>query len=230
MADDEQTDADFTPPYNVPWATFIGTVERVAAELPNRVDRFYLSNQSGTTQTYLISALKGFGLIRHDLTVSKDVWQPLSDEATRKSAVAELFRTHYLKAVELGATNATDGELNDAFAAMFPSVTGQSRVKAIRFFLFGMAYGDMPRSPLWKTAKVSAGQGAGRKSRPRKTIPPPASSIAGTSPDVDSVSMKQAYFDLLIKKAESSQDAVDTGLLDRIERLIGLNGAPPPKD
>lgn len=230
MADDEQTFADFTPPYNVPWATFIGTVERVAAELPNRVDRFYLSNQSGTTQTYLISALKGFGLIRDDLTVSKDVWRPLADEETRRSAVAELFRTHYLKAVELGATNATDGELNDAFAAMFPSVTGQSRVKAIRFFLFGTAYAALPRSPLWKAAKVSASQGAGRKSKSRKTAPPAAVDRANDVPAQASGSMKQAYFDLLIKKAETTKDKVDTDLLDRIERLIGMDSAVAPKD
>jgi hypothetical protein len=33
--------------------------------------------------------------------------------------------------------------------------------------------------------------------------------------------MKRAYFDLLIKKAESA-DTVDTDLLDRIERLVGI--------
>jgi hypothetical protein len=180
----------FVPPYNVAWATFLATLEKVANDLPNRVDRHYLDNQSGSVQSYLISAFKGFGLIHEDLTVDESL-KKMADPEARKATIAQLLRRFYPKAVELGTTNATEGELNEAFAEMFPTVTGESRVKAIRFYLFAAEYADLPRSPFWKTAKAGTSR-KGRTSRKGKAsaatpagTPAPAATTTGETKKID---------------------------------------------
>lgn len=210
---------DFSPPYNVPWATFLATIERIAADLPNKVDRSYLSSRSGSEQSYLISAFRGFGLINEDNVTQPDLRKLAEDSEDRPAMVADLLNRFYPKAMALGSSNSTPGELESAFADMFTTVTGASRIKAIRFFLAAAEYAGVPRSPLWKAPKASrSGGGGGARRVNRKKVEgapvvhPPSTGSKGPN-------MKQAYFDLLLKKAES-QDQVDTDLLDRIERLL----------
>ncbi len=161
----------FSPPYNIPWATFIGSVEKIAADLPNKVDRSYLGSMSGGLKSYLISAFRGFGLIDDDLTVTEELKTLATDPDKRPEMIGDLIREFYPKAVELGTSNSTTGELEAAFADMFPSVTGESRTKAIRFFLSACDFASVPRSSLWKTPK--AGQTGARRGRPRKTTTTP---------------------------------------------------------
>jgi hypothetical protein len=182
-------DKTFSPPYNLPWATFFNTVEKVAADLPNKIDRSYLGSASGSVKSYLISAFKGFGLIHDDLTVSDELKALATKPEQRPEMMRDLLRKHYPRAVELGSTNATPGELDEAFSEMFPSVTGESRTKAIRFYLSAADYAELPKSPLWKSPK--AGATGPRRGRPRKdkgagnggggsasfVLPPPGQSL-----------------------------------------------------
>lgn len=213
----------FSPPYNVPWATFQNTIEKVVSEMPNRVDREYLSNQSGSIQSYVISAFKAFGLINDDLTVTAAL-RSMVDEDGRKSELRRLMEVHYPKAVELGKQNSTDGELNESFAAMFPTVTGESRVKAIRFFLVGCEYLEIPRSPLWKKQRSSPGPTQRKQRRrnggtggPSVAAAPPSGAAALTE-----ATMKTKYFELLLAKANDSTE-LSSDILDRIERLLDLD-------
>ena len=152
----------FSPPYNIPWTTFLTLVERIAVDPPGRVDRSYLDSQSGTVQTYLIAAFKGFGLINTEARPTPRI-REFEDPETRKEKVASLLREFYPRMVELGTTNTTMGELTEAFAEEFPNITGESRVKAIRFFLSAMAYADLPTSKQWGSVKAPRGA-SGRKS------------------------------------------------------------------
>lgn len=147
-----EPEAKFTPPYNIPWATFINTVERIAADPPTRVDRSYLGSQSGNLQTYLIAALRGFQLINEENRPTGVL--DFADPEARKKKVAELLHTFYPTAVPLGETNSTSGELNEAFATAFPQIAGTSRVKAIRFFLSAMNYAGLPTAPLDRKSVV----------------------------------------------------------------------------
>lgn len=215
------TESPFSPPYNIAWATFLSTAERIAEDPPTRVDRSYLDSQSGTIQTYLIAAYKGFGLIDADSRPTGILgWV---DPDVRKRKVADLMRTYYSTIVPLGTTNSTTGELSDAFASAFPQITGESRVKAIRFFLSAMTYAELPRAPLW--GQVKAPRGASGKKAPRKPKPSGDTSPSVTTlpPATSEAAMRAEYFRLLIEKAKSADDA---DLLDRIERLVGVETTP----
>lgn len=155
----------FVPPYNIPWATFLSAVEKIAADPPSRVDRSYLGSQSGNVQTYLIAALKAFGLVDQDARPARI--NDFADTATRKSTMADLLGEHYPTLVALGQTKATNDELREKFGEAFPGITGESRVKAIRFFLSGMSYAELPVSDLWSSVKAPRGASA-RTTTPRK--------------------------------------------------------------
>jgi Family of unknown function (DUF5343) len=166
---------EFVPPYNIPWATFLSVVERIAGDPPSRIDRSYLDSQSGSVQTYLIAALKSFALIDQDARPTRILEFGAPDD--RKQKMADLLREHYPSLVKLGETKATNDELREEFGKSFSGITGESRVKAIRFFLSGMAYADLPVSSLWTSVKAPRGVSArsnGRKPAPRKRSPAPA--------------------------------------------------------
>src|SRR6266566_2918805 len=107
----------FMPPYNISWATFLSTLERMAADPPNRVDRSYLDSQSGTVQTYLIAAYKTFGLINDEARPTEAV-NMFAEADVRTKMIADLLRTYYPTIVPLGETNSTQGELSEAFAGV----------------------------------------------------------------------------------------------------------------
>lgn len=223
----------FQPPYNISWATFINVLERMAADPPTRVDRSYLDSQSGFVQTYLIAAYKTFGFISDDARPT-DLVNEFAKPDRRKSLVAELFRANYPTIIPRGETNSTAGELAEAFAEAFESITGESRRKAIRFFLSGAEYAGIKTSPMWKAPKAARGSSAPRRSRkgggvaapPNTTVPPAAS--GGSVKSVDE--MKAEYFALLLKKAESSDGENEVDLLDRIERLVGMPDEKEDRD
>lgn len=171
----------FSPPYNVSWSTFLSTVERAASDLPNRLDRSYLSSQAGSVQTYLIAAFKSFGLIDDELRPT-GLRQFAAEPQDRPAIMAGLLRQHYAPVVALGQTKSTPGELESCFNETFPGITGESRRKAIRFFLSAAGYANLSVSALWKVPKASSS--SRRSSVKRKTSgspsdPPPPVSPAG---------------------------------------------------
>ena len=217
---------EFSPPYNIPWATFLNTVERAANDLPNVIDRSYLESQAGSIQTYIIAALKGFDLIDENLRptgLKRFAEQPDG----RPALVAEMLERHYGPMLKLGQTKATSGELDKSFGEHFPRVTGESRKKAIRFFLAAANYAEVQISPLWKVPKAgpSTRRGSRTKSSRQQQVDPPPARQPGTAHSADG--MKSLYFDLLLTKAKES-DGDATEYLDRIEKLLGTaeTGSP----
>ncbi|MCL2782301.1 MAG: DUF5343 domain-containing protein [Actinomycetia bacterium] len=177
--------SESSPPYNIPWTTFVTTVERIAANPPSRVDRSHLGSQSGNVQTYTIAALKAFGLIDEDARPTR--LNEFSDPGTRKRKMGDLLKERYPTLVELGTSNTTSGELSEAFGAAFLRLNGESRTKAIRFFLSGMAYVELPTSSLWSVAK--APRGASSRTGARK---PPARKAGGGQSDAASAANRSA--------------------------------------
>jgi hypothetical protein len=226
----DSADKTFSPPYNVPWRTLESTVEKIAADLPNKVDRSYLGSVSGSVKSYLISAFKGFGLITDDLFVT-DTLKALATEPDRRpQIVGDLLTRFYPAAATLGTTNATQGELESAFAEMFPNVSGESRTKAIRFYLSAAEFAGIPRSPLWKSPK--AGASGPRRGRPKKQNGP-TTAPAGPAPTSSAQSLRQFVLPSgrrLTISIDSDVLALDRqerkfvmGIVDQIEEHVEQN-------
>lgn len=229
-------DKAFSPPYNVPWATVLNTVEKVASDLPNKVDRSYLGSASGSIKSYLISAFKAFGLIDDDHVVTDRLRSLATEPDKRPQMVADMLRAYYPVAVSLGETNATPGELDSAFAEMFPSVTGESRVKAIRFYLSASDFAGLPKSPLWKSPK--AGATGPRRGRPKKQEPtPPVDPHHHRTTDQSLRKFSLASGRTLTVSLDDDVLALDRAerkfvmdIVDQIEEYVEQHPAPPAPD
>lgn len=167
MAESEK----FIPPYGVPWGTFINGIERMSQEgLPSRVDRSYLSNQAGNTQTYFMQGLRSFGLIEENGAVTETLKRLTADtEEARKDRMAALLHDFYDPIIKLGQTTATQAQLEETWTETYAQ-TGDTRRKAVRFFLAASEYAGLTHSKLWKAPRATA-PGAPRKARAAKKTP-----------------------------------------------------------
>lgn len=151
MAESEK----FIPPYGVSWDTYIHTIEKMGEEgLPGRVDRSYLSTQSGNVQTYFMQALRSFGLIEENGQVTTTLKQLASAGDERPSMMADLLHLHYATIIDLGQTNSTQGQLEETWTETF-NQSGDTRRKAVRFFLAAAGYAGIPVGKLWKSPRAS---------------------------------------------------------------------------
>ncbi len=209
--------AKLAPPY-FPWNAFDSILQRMAIEEPpTRIDKSYLETQSGAMQTAILAGLRWLGLIDEGGRLTEAFKQLVQvDDAQRKQAVGDLLRSRYGLIVEMGTTNATQLELEEAFKAQFDS-QGETRRKAVAFYLKAAQYAGMPVSRQWKTPRTTAPRSGRRRAASRQTqdggAPSRSSRVGQTG------NLRTRYVEMLMAKAEA-QDDPDSGLLDRIEAAL----------
>jgi hypothetical protein len=146
-------DTGGTLPY-IAFRTITDLIDRMAREEPpGRIDKSYLANYSGGYQSQVIAALASLGLIDSNGTLSPQLLDLVSaDEARRKEIVGELVRSRYGPLFALGPA-ATQQMLLDEFPKV-AKVTGDTKRKAIAFFLAACTYAGISVSRHWKTPRV----------------------------------------------------------------------------
>lgn len=207
------------PPY-VSFATLLNQLDRMAKEgVPSRVDSSYLVGMAGGTQAQFKQALRSLGLI--DEEDRADPKLPRLAKATddRSGLMADILRSRYPRLVALDQ-NATRGQLDEALATY--NLGADTRRKAATFYISAATYANLPLSSHLRSGRATASGGTThRKPRAAKAATTDAGgtshSAAGSSGSPED--MRRAYFDLLLSKAKDADD-LDSGLLDRIERLI----------
>jgi hypothetical protein len=146
MAETE-TASPLTPAY-LPWKTFTNTLAALAQNMPNRIDRSAFPGQSGATQNQLLVAFKFFGLIHDDGRPTEALLAvAVADEAAQKNALRKLIEQKYARLIALNLMKTTPAEFAETMSAAY-NVTGDTRLKATRFFLNAAAYLGIAVSPL----------------------------------------------------------------------------------
>jgi hypothetical protein len=150
----------FTAPYFA-WKTLFNLLVRLEESgLPDQIDRTYLSNLSGTEQSYLMSAMRTFGLIGEKGKVLEPLKELASGSEARIAGIRTLLETHYPDAVALPA-NATQGQLDEVFRSY--NVGGERLRKAETFFLRAAHFAGLKLSSNFKSpTSTEAGSGPSR--------------------------------------------------------------------
>jgi hypothetical protein len=215
--------ARLAPPY-FPWNALLSIVQRMATEEPpTRIDKSYLDKHSGATQTAILSGLRWLDLIGEDGRLTEAfIRLAEADDAQRKQAIGDLLRSRYGVIVEMGTTNATQQELEEAFKAQFDS-QGETRRKAVAFYLKAAQYAGVPVSRHWKTPRTTVPRSGTRGRRGAKPGTGQDSQHVARTPSVSEDDMKRIYFNLLVEKAQQAEKP-ESDLLNRIERVIGISG------
>jgi hypothetical protein len=169
MSDETTTSA--TPAY-LPWKTFTNVLDALAQNMPNRIDRSAFPGQSGSAQNQLLLAFRFFSLINDDGKPTPTLLAlAVTDEAARKNAMRKLVEQKYAPLFSLNLMKTTPHEFAEKMTEVY-NVSGDTRLKATRFFLAAAAFLGIQVSPLLlrdKTKPVGNGTTTRKRrvSRPR---------------------------------------------------------------
>jgi len=212
--------AEKDPKPAYPYASFrtvLNLLDRFRAEggVPVRIDRGVLTG-SEQSKTQLIAALKFLGLITHVGQALPEFGSLAMNPNDRPQLIADLLKHHYPKQVQLGSTNATQQQLNETFEGL----DGETRRKAVAFFLQAADFAKIQRSPFFKKPRIKTAIAAAGKQRRKRVGSADGNGNGEASPIQTPQDQRQRYLDLLMKRVESG-DQLDEKLLDRIEILLG---------
>lgn len=156
-----------TPPY-VAWATLQSTIERMESEgeAPSRLDRSYLKNMPGGTQSRFRQACKWLGLVDEEDEPTDTLRELVNSPERRKELVASLLREHYSGPLAL-PTNATPQMLEETFREMGASGSDTLR-KSVAFFLHACKYADIELSKQFVQPRTRRPSGAAPRRAKRR--------------------------------------------------------------
>lgn len=156
----------------VAWSTFNNTLNDLVQGIPNVIDRSAFPGQSWGVQAQLIAGFKFLGLIT-DAGKPTQSLEALAvrDQAARKEKLKTILKERYAELFALDLTKTTPVQLNERMAASY-NVTGDTREKAMRFFLSAVQHAGIPVSRLLQP-KGGNGTGAAPTPRRRRTVPRP---------------------------------------------------------
>lgn len=157
VAEDQSTRN--APAAYVPFRTFLGAIESLEHGLPKRLDRTIWRSQSGVVQSQIMMALRFFSLV-DDEDRPTVALQRLVDggQEKRQEQIASLLHHAYRDIIQHDLTKMTPKMLEDAMEQY--NVSGDTKRKAVRFFLQAARFAELPMHPLL--------QGTIRASSPRK--------------------------------------------------------------
>jgi len=145
--EDAMTDENSTPGY-LPFKTLMNTLDQLAQNMPNRIDKSAFPGQSGGAQNQLLLAFRFFGFINGDGKPTPTLLAvAVADEAARKNAFRKLIEQKYAPLISLNLTKTTPAEFAEKMTEAY-NVSGDTRLKATRFFLNAATYLGIPVSPL----------------------------------------------------------------------------------
>lgn len=225
MADD---DKEVGAAY-VGWSTFKKALDALPQGLPNQIDRSVWKTQSWGTQSQLVTAFKFLGLTDDKGKPSPPLVElvEIKDEEERKPKLAAIFRERYADLFALDLTKATPDQLDKAMGGY--RVTGETREKAIRFFLSAILYLEIPVS---KFLQPATGNGAvtTKSHKPRKqreaATPPSNAAPAPSNARVFKLRTPGGELTISTKPDFLALVAADRKLLfDLMEKVEGYEGA-----
>lgn len=166
MADDAK---QLAAPY-MGFSSFKTALDQLSVVPLNRIDRSAFPGFAGSVQTQVLTTLRFLELISTDGKPLPRLHSvAVKDEGARKAALDPILRERYSKLFDLDLAKATPAQLAEEMAGFY-GVAGETKEKAIRFFLSAVAYVGIPMSPLLMNAKGPNGPGGSRK---RKAKPKP---------------------------------------------------------
>ncbi len=160
----------------VPWATFKNALDQLAKGIPSRIDRSVFSGIAWNAQTQLFIALRFFGLLKGEdepTPLLESVVKGTEDE--RKEQLSKVIRDSYDDLIAIDLTKATRSHFEEKLGELY-NVSGDTRVKAVRFFISAATYAAIPLSSfiLPKDGKAKGAR------KPRRTTPKKAATVTST--------------------------------------------------
>jgi len=183
----------------VPWVTFKNALDQLAKGMPSRIDRSVFSGIAWNVQSQLFAGFKFLGLLEGEDEPTRVLEDLVTgSEEERKAKLKKVIEDRYADLISIDLTKATRAHFEEKLGELY-GVTGDTRVKAVRFFLSASAYVGIELSAFispkgvkgTKARKAPSAKpraAIARKVRPPASPPPDPGSAVGTSKSVSLVS------------------------------------------
>jgi hypothetical protein len=140
--------------------------------MPNRIDRSAFPGQSGAGQQQILMAFRFFHLIDEGSKPTEGLHLiAVKDEKARKAALKKMIEGRYSDLFALNLLKTTPAELGEQMTKSY-NVTGDTRVKATRFFLAAAEYLGIDVSPLLMKSSGNGSSAPRRRRGPARTRTP----------------------------------------------------------
>jgi len=157
----------------VSWKTFQNSIEQLSrGELTNVIDKTVFTGMAFSVQNQLFTGMRFLGLIDDKNKPTADLAAlTTEDEAARKQKLKEILQDRYAELFALNLKKTTPDELDKKMSEAY-GVTGDTRDKAVRFFLGAVTYLGIEVSALLGGKKANGGtRSPGKKRGPKKQPP-----------------------------------------------------------
>ncbi|HTU51158.1 MAG TPA: hypothetical protein VMF56_11215 [Acidobacteriaceae bacterium] len=180
-----------SPAAYLPFKTFITAVEVLEQGLPKKLDRTIWRSQSGIVQSQIMMAFRFFGLVNEEDEPTPALHRLVTAPDKRKEHIGALLHHAYRNIIEHDLTKMTPRMLEDLMNQY--NVSGDTRRKAIGFFLRAARFAEVPMHPLLMSQIRDTGSGSRKKrNRSNKSGEAPISgnSTSSESPPAQGASRK----------------------------------------
>ncbi len=127
-------------PY-LPFKTFLGALEALNHGVPPLIDRGIWRTQPGGVQGQIMGALRFFGLIDEANKPTQNFHRLVEKKEHRQAAIRALLEYAYADLIAGDLTKMTAKMLEDGVEQY--GVSGETRKKAVTFFLQAARYADL---------------------------------------------------------------------------------------
>jgi hypothetical protein len=148
-------------PY-LPFKTFLGALEALNHGVPPIIDRSIWRTQPGGVQGQIMGALRFFNLIDEANKPTENLRRLVEKREHRQKAIRALLEWSYANLIAGDLTKMTAKMLEDGIEQY--GVSGETRKKAVTFFLQAARYGDLALSP-YLQSQIRATPGTRRRRR-----------------------------------------------------------------
>jgi hypothetical protein len=166
MADAEKK----TAAVYVSWKTFQNSIEALAkGEIPNVIDKSVFTGMAFSVQNQLFTGMRFLGLIDDNNKPLPDLAE-LADpvEERRKEKLREILQRRYADLFALNLKKGTPTEVEKKMGESY-AMAGDTKEKAVRFFISAAEYVGVELSPLLSSPKK--GNSGATRTTVRKRVP-----------------------------------------------------------
>ncbi len=135
-----------TPAAYLPFKTFLSSIDALEHGVPKKLDRTIWRSQSGIVQGQIMMALRFFGLLADSDEPTPALHRLVESPEKRKEHIEALLRHAYKNIIDADLTKMTPKMLEREMEQY--NVSGDTRRKAMAFFLRAAKYVDLAMHPL----------------------------------------------------------------------------------
>jgi len=143
---DKEVESINAPAAYVAFRTFLGAIDALQHGLPKKLDRTIWRNQSGVVQSQIMMAFRFFGLVDSEDRPTPALQRLVDHPQKRPEHMSALLLHSYRDLIDHDLTKMSPKMLEQAMEQY--NVSGDTRRKAITFFLQAAKFAELPMHPL----------------------------------------------------------------------------------